>query len=119
MYGLDMAIDLSFLIGRETIQIAVGQFQVIFNFDENVSISVESEFRLIAPAGDASAWHPNAPQTAAAALHLVGSKVEKVSGQKDGTLTLTFSGGDILTILDSSKEYQSYDITYPGTTIVV
>ena len=119
MYGLDMAIDLSFLIGREAIQIAVGQFQVIFNFDESVSISVGSEFRLISPAGDVSTWQPRGPQTAAAALRLVGSKVEKVSGQKDGTLTLTFSGGDILTILDTSKEYESYDITCLGRTIIV
>jgi hypothetical protein len=119
MYGLDMTIDLSFLIGREAVQIAIGQFQVIFAFDENVSISVESEFRLMSPAGDVSTWQPRATQTAAAALRLVGSKVEKVSGQKDGTLTLTFSGGDVLTILDSSKEYESYDISCPGRTIVV
>jgi hypothetical protein len=119
MHRLDMAIDLSFLIGREAIQIAIGQFQVIFNFDESVSISVESEFRLISSAGDVSTWQPHAPQTAAAATRLVGSKVEKVSGQKDGTLTLSFSSGDILTILDSSKDFESYDITCPGRTIIV
>ena len=119
MYGLDMTIDLSFLIGREAIHIAIGQYQVIFAFDESVSISVESEFRLISPKGDVSTWQGRAPETAAAALRLVGAKVEKISGQKDGTLTLTFSGGDILTILDSSKEYESYDISCPGRTIVV
>ena len=119
MYGLDTTIDLSFLIGRETIQIVVGQFQVIFNFNESVSISVESEFRLMSQAGDVSTWQPRVPQAAAVALRLLGVKVEKVSGQTDGTLTLTFSNGDILIILDSSKEYTSYDITCPGTTIVV
>jgi Family of unknown function (DUF6188) len=119
MYGLDMTIDLSFLIGREAIQIAIGQYQVIFAFDEDVRISVESEFRHISPDGDVSTWQPRAPQTAAATLRLLGAKVEKVSGQKDGTLKLTFSGGDTLTILDSSKDYQSYDISCPGRTIVV
>ena len=119
MYGLDMAIDLSFLIGREIIQIAIGQFQIIFNFDESVSISVESEFRLVSPDGDVSTWQPRVPEAAAVALRLLGLKVKNVSGQTNGTLTLTFSSGDILTILDSSKEYASYDITCPGTTIVV
>jgi hypothetical protein len=119
MYGLDITIDLSFLIGREAIQIAIGLYQVIFAFDDSVSISVESEFRLISPQGDVSIWQPPGPYTAAAALRLLGAKIENVSGQKDGTLMITFSGGDILTILDSSKEYQSYDITCPGRTIVV
>ena len=119
MYGLDMTMDLSFLVGREAIQIAIGQYQVIFNFDEDVRISVESEFRHISSDGDISNWHPRAPHTAAATLRLLGAKIEKVSGHKDGTLKLTFSGGDTLTILDSSKEYQSYDITCPGRTIVV
>jgi len=119
MYGLDITIDLSFLIGREAVQIAIGQYQVIFAFDENVSISVESEFRLISTEGDVSTWQPRAPQAAAAALRLVGAKVEKVLGQKDGTLTLRFCGGDILTILDNSKEYESYVVSCPGRTIVV
>jgi hypothetical protein len=30
-----------------------------------------------------------------------------------------FSNGHRLSILDSSKEYESYDITRPGQTIVV
>ena len=119
MYGLDTTIDLSFLIGRESVQIAIGQYQVIFAFDEDLRISVESEFRLVSPGGEVSTWQPCAPQSAAATLRLIGRKVEKVSGQKDGTLTLTFSGGDVLTILDSSKEYESYDISCPGRTIVV
>lgn len=119
MYGLDMTIDLSFLIGREAIQIAIGLYQVIFAFDESVCISVESEFRLISPKGDVSSWQSSVPQSAAAALRLLGAKIENVSGLKDGTLTLTFSSGDILTILDSSKEFESYDITCPGRTIIV
>ena len=40
-------------------------------------------------------------------------------GKADGTLTLMFSNGQRLTILDNSKEYESYDITRPGQTIVV
>jgi hypothetical protein len=37
----------------------------------------------------------------------------------DGTLTLAFSNQHRLTVLDSSKEYESYDITRPGQTIIV
>lgn len=44
MYGLKKEIDLSFLTGRELIQLAIGVYQVQFGFDEDVRIS-ESEFR--------------------------------------------------------------------------
>ncbi len=37
----------------------------------------------------------------------------------DPGLVLMFSNGHRLTILDSYKEYESYDITRPGQTIIV
>jgi hypothetical protein len=117
MNGLDPGIDLSFLRGREVIQIAVGLFQVVFAFDEQVSISVESEFRFSST--DSCVWQPGAPQAAAPTLRLLGVRVEEVRGQSDGTLDLIFSNGARLTILDSSKEFESYNITRPGQTIVV
>jgi hypothetical protein len=45
MYRLKKEIDLSFLTGRELVQVAIGSFQVQFHFDEDVAVSVEAEFR--------------------------------------------------------------------------
>jgi hypothetical protein len=45
MHGLSKDIDLKFLNGRESIQIAIGIYQVQFGFDEDVRISVEGGFR--------------------------------------------------------------------------
>jgi hypothetical protein len=42
MHGLAEDIDLCFLNGLEVIQIAIGSYQIIFTFDENVRISVYS-----------------------------------------------------------------------------
>lgn len=44
MYGLKSDIDLSFLNGRELIQVAIGLYQIQFGFDGDVRISVEGEF---------------------------------------------------------------------------
>jgi hypothetical protein len=44
MYGLKKEIDLSFLTGRELIQVAIGLHQVRFGFDDDVAVSVEAEF---------------------------------------------------------------------------
>lgn len=118
MYGLEEATDMSFLRGRELIQIAVGLYQVIFAFDEQVTISVEGSYELHNEAS-ISIWTPGATQAAAAALSLLGATIANVRGEANGTLTLTFSEGRSLVILDSSKNYESYQITQPGNTIVV
>jgi hypothetical protein len=39
MYGLSKDLDLNFLNGREVVQVAIGIYQIIFGFDEDVRIS--------------------------------------------------------------------------------
>jgi Family of unknown function (DUF6188) len=120
MYGLKKELDLSFLTGRALIQLAIGVYQVQFGFDEDVRISVESEFRYF----DGQAewiWRPEpgASSIAARAVALLGATIESFGSNIDGTLTLAFSNQHRLTILDSFKEYESYDITRPCQTIIV
>jgi Family of unknown function (DUF6188) len=120
MYGLKKEMDLSFLNGRELIQIAVGLYHISFRFDEDVAISVEGEFRYF---NGQAEWiwksEQGAAQIAAKTMSLLGTTIERFESHEDGTLTLMFSNGHRLTIVDSSKEYESYDITRPGQTIVV
>lgn len=120
MYGLKKEIDLSFLTGRELIQLAIGVYQVQFGFDEDVRISIESEFRYFDGQVE-SIWRPKpgSSSIAARAVALLGATIESFRSNIDGTLTLAFSNQHRLTILDSSKEYESYDITRPGQTIIV
>ncbi len=112
MYGLKKEIDLSFLTGRELIQLAIGVYQVQFGFDEDVRISVESEFRYFD--GQAEWIWRLEPGSSS-----IGATIESFGSNIDGTLTLAFSNQHRLTILDSSKEYESYDITRPGQNIIV
>ena|SRR5437899_6516679 len=120
MHGLQKDIDLSFLNGRELIQVAVGLYQTIFRFDEDVGISVEGEFSYF----DGQAewiWKPEPCSSliAARTVALLGATIESFESNANGTLALTFSNGHRLTLVDSSKEYESYQITRPGETIVV
>ena len=120
MYGLKREIDLSFLNGRELIQVAIGLCHISFRFDEDVAISVEGGFNYF----DGQAewiWklEPGSPQIASRTVALLGATIESFVGHEDGTLRLDFSNGHRLTVLDNSKEYESYDITRPGHTIVV
>ncbi len=83
-------------------------------------ISVQSQFSYF----DGQAewiWkpEPGAAQIAARTLALLGATIESFKSHENGTLALKFSNGHRLTILDTSREYESYDITRPGQTIVV
>lgn len=119
MYGLPRNIDLSFLNGREVIQVAIGIFQVQFGFDEDATICVHSQFTHFDGHQDWT-WtpEPSKVQVAARALSLLGATVERVQTHEDGTLILSFSSGHRLTLVDS-KEYESYEIRRPGETITV
>jgi hypothetical protein len=44
MYGLKKGLGLSFLGGLQLEQIAIGVYQIIFGFDEDVRISAYSQF---------------------------------------------------------------------------
>lgn len=120
MYGLKKEIDLSFLRGREVIQIAIGIYQTQFGFDEDVRISVGGGFCHFDGQND-SVWKPEPgfEQIAARTVALLGARVETFEAREDGTLTLNSSNGHRLVIPDSSKEYESYDITRPGQIIIV
>jgi hypothetical protein len=120
MYGLSKDIDLKFLNGRECIQIAIGVYQIQFGFDEDVRISVEGQFRYF-DGGTEVVWRPEPgfAQIAARTVALLGATIDSFESRENGTLTLIFSNGHRLIIPDSSKEYESYQITRPGETIVV
>ena len=120
MYGLKKEIDLSFLAGRELIQVAIGAYQVQFAFDEDVTISIESEFRYFDGKAE-GIWRPEpgSASIAARAVALLGTTIKGFESSENGTLAINFSNSHRLTMLDSSSEYQSYDITRPGQTIIV
>ena len=117
MYGLPEDIDLTFLIGEELIQYAVGQNEIILNFHPGASITVESELKVTSPLGSFAATSPRL-----AAVHvdgLLGSVIVTATGTPDGTTSLTFDDGTVVEIFDNTEHYESYTITSSGTTIVV
>jgi len=120
MWGLKKEIDLSFLTGRELIQVAIGSFQVQFHFDESVAVSVEAEFRYF---DGLQEWvwqqEPSSSLIASRTVGILGASIMSFESSENGTLALTFSNGHRLTIVDSFKEHESYDITRPGHTIIV
>ncbi len=110
MYGLNPDVDLSFFIGKELMQIAVGPYDVQFHFHESVSLSVQSHIEHISEGVEAE-WDgdENNPLSAASLLGLVGKSVVSAHGDPDGTLILKFSNDDVVTVFDN-EDYEAYQI---------
>ena len=120
MYGLKRDLDLNFLKGLELTQILVSLFSVRFGFDKDVTINVTGEFRYFD--GQAEwVWNPEPGKsdTASRTLDLLDRTVENLEWHEDGTLRLSFANGHRLTMLDNSREHESYEITWPGQKIIV
>jgi hypothetical protein len=117
LYGLDAKVDLSFLIGAELEQVAIGEYQIQFNFDGTRSLSVENAFAI--SDNGARARFEGAPAGAAAAVSLLGRKVVSEIHTNSGDLRLEFEGNGVLELADGSTQYESYQITHGEEIYVV
>ena len=128
MYGLKADVDLSFFMGTDLVQLAVGPGDVQFNFSgpvlslgvqSVVSVAVQSRIEHSSK-GIVQEWggDEHMPLSAASLLGLIGSSVVSVRGDPDGTLTLEFSNGDVVRVFDT-EGYEAYQICYEGVSIYV
>lgn len=117
MYGLDKATDLTFLVGKGLVQICVGLFQLILNFDDGVSISIEGEVEHIPVAKPPQSG--SLQRVGCCLGDLLGKKIRGFEINDGGMLELTFSDGNTLRLYDSNPDAESYQITGPARNIVV
>ncbi len=118
MYGLPAEVDLSFLIGKELIQIAIGPYDVQLRYDTG-GISIWSRFILTAPDGSKYEWCGEIPQQAKEVVNLVAAKISEVLPCRDGTLRLVFSNRWSIEIFDSDPTYEAYSISEEGLPLIV
>ena len=83
------------------------------HFGDDIIITIESAFSYkTEQVVDVPAHESNL-------MELLGSVVSEVQGDANGTLSLLFSNGDTLRVYDTSKQYESYTISYGGKVIIV
>jgi hypothetical protein len=117
MFGLPADTDLSFLHGRQLTQVCVGQYQVLMHFDEEVSISVDSEID-ISHEATAMADQSTSSANPGDLLPALGALVKNASAPGDGSLVISFDNGVVVKVLDSSLRYESYQI-WNGSEIII
>jgi hypothetical protein len=108
MYGLSkIATDnLAFLVGKEICQVAIGSFDVQFNWG-NGGISVESRFTYAPNGMTPIVWNGEAPEAATKIVRLLNVTITGIESGE--SLKLTFSNGDQLEIFEDER-YESFSI---------
>lgn len=112
--------QLSFLIGLHVEQVSVGEHQVILHFSDDVDLSIETTVRQAMPkaAGEVS-WSPGIVTQPIYLQRVLGATVDSQRVSEDGSLRLSFSSGDTMSIERRPDGLESYQITKPDACIVV
>jgi len=92
-------------------------FQVILALNGDTSISIEGLFAL--ERGGTLHTNTGLPLSAGSLLHLVGKSVEAADVGERGTLQIRFSDSDLLRLIDSNNDSESYEVIAPGRRIIV
>ena len=118
MYGLASDTDLTFLQGKDLIQVRIGVHEVIVAFDNDITIMIQSD--IVHKIGNDIAACYRLPVSAMPALvRFLGTRVVTTTISPPGTLGLVFSNGETLELHDSSSQYESYHISHKAGLIVV
>lgn len=112
MFGLSPEIDLAFLVGRSVREVHADAYQVRIVFDEGLEIAIECECEVDGAVLSLEDLGP-------ALSSFVGRSVQKAEHRGSGSVLLTFDLGRSLALLDANEQYESYNITWKGGSIVV
>ena len=120
MYGLAPSTNLDFLIGVELEQVAFSLYQLILRFSEETSISIEGTCRVLSKDGKTLLeWHSNQLSDLSEMGRLWGHQITHCSIPGDGSVLIHFDHGVCLEVLDSKKDFESYQITKGSDHIIV
>ncbi len=119
MYGFKKDADFAFLIGKEICQIGIGSYDVQFNWG-NGGISATHEFRF-RPCSKVEEMHWRGEtediEIAAQTVRLLKQAIIGASCTPE-VLSLTFSNGDKLDLIDSTQ-YESVVISDGNNPLIV
>lgn len=119
MYGLPLDTDLRFLEERALQQVCIGANEAILNFDDGVSLTIQTDVAHMSPEGNLIALYRSILPSVPTLVGLINATVKNARAMSPGTLVLRFSTGDVLEIYDSSTEYESYQVWHGSDVIIV
>lgn len=118
MFGVPSNLDLSAFPGREVIGVQFGAHQVRVQLHPDGCLSWEGRYELETDGGSsAEAGTPDDALNESRLTHLVGSKIVLATSVPPGQVQFRFSNGHRLSLIDSSRDYESFEL-WPGPIVV-
>jgi hypothetical protein len=120
MHGLETGTSLGELVGGMVSFVGFGQHQVQIALSGTTDclISVEGDYRVGDTAGRLKTYR-DAVAGAAALLSLLGHIVQSATVPDAGTVRIDFDDGSVIELVDSSSQYESYQLHLGDRLIVV
>jgi hypothetical protein len=115
MHGLPADFDGAVFVGCELDAVCFYEYTMALIFREEISISITSSFIY---SGE-SETKQKVPVLSSTLMRLVGKRVESAFTHPNGTLMLTFAGGETFTCFDDLEGFESYYIQIGDRQIVV
>jgi hypothetical protein len=110
--------DWSLLRAKQLTQICIGLHDLQLHFTDDVSLSIESSIEHRNPDKQPDAGR-DLPQQATTLISLLGATVERVIAEEGVALVIQFSNAEMLRVFVRNDGYESFNLTAPGTTIVI
>jgi hypothetical protein len=119
MYGLPEDIDLSFFVKKKLELVCFASYSLYLHFDGGVLLTVEGKFDYGPNGENGDGQWRCFPLPESDLMRFLESEVISAKGERNGTLTLTFSNNKMLRISGDNDSFESYSIKHGGVTIVV
>ncbi len=119
MSHLDLSINLDFLLHSKLQQIILQSYQIVFEFDNSIRVTVETGWEFFIKGSLIGRGNPQRQDGPITELQkLIGIEVTAIFPKSDGTLGLEFSNNCKLVLLPCHG-YEAYNISGKDIYIVV
>lgn len=118
MYGIPVGETFAFIEGRVLEQLCFGRHELILNFDDGLSITVEGALG-ITLAGAGEFVVDDALDIASVLAGLISDTVTAIEVNDPRSFSMRFAQGHIVRLIDSSRRYESFQVRHGDYLIVV
>jgi hypothetical protein len=119
MHGFQDLVDFSFLRGLELVQVCLGQYETQILFHPQGRISMEGQYVHKIASENRQVIQPRSSCGPNELYRLLGQSVTDAVVTSDSTLNLSFSNGDMLTLIDDDDQYESFGISFNQIEMIV
>lgn len=119
MYGVSPQLDLSFCLNAPIVQIAVGKYDVQFHFGTGARIAVQGIVEIQRNGKLLASWSEDSGWSSVAFQEILNISVNSIGIPTDRRIDFHLGDDLLLSLFDSSDQYESMQIYSPVASPVI